>query len=461
MNALSDYIDEMLRDEAQRVVNVKEYFETLNQEKQKEPKEDKPVFPEIGNILNKIEKKLSNGVESVKCSNYGGTTIYGRASGVPIHNPEDAVEVAIKNNIQIMMPYKSWNAIFQEIGEDALYDAGILDLKQNFYKKKAQELLSCYGEFPLTGGTKYERCCTILYKEPRFDIEIPTEGNRFYRDRGIPMLLRFLKKEFVMKGDKIYTTPETLAMAVGLVNSRFNDKSELLKEVHPKLSEQMVYHFHLHCKPELDKVVFSLLDELQNGYKVIQYQKLHRIKTQTGEVFCSDSVTENIIKEAESYILERDFHTNRIVMVFFKRKKNEFYAAVVKYINQKYNLNWASYRNTVQIDNINDKSILELLKKMPKDAVVLRKLSEEINQRFHERMRKKIHADYDRTNKDADEKTEKFLKTIGERKDYQEFRSLGYSHEDAVDMVGLPSVYRVHKNCYEYQDILMDTIITI
>lgn len=388
--------------------------------------------------------------------------MYGRASGVRIHNPDDAVEVAIKNNIVLNKPYKSWNAIFREIGAKILYDAGILDLNQSFYKRKAQDLLSCYGEFKLTGKNKYERCCTVLHEKPRFELEIPTRGNRYYRDRGVPLLLRFLKKEFVINDTRTYyTSPETLAIAIGLVNGKFNARREAFKKENQNLTGAMVEHFYLHCKPELNKVIYSLLDELQNRHEVIHYQKLHWITFRTSGVRCSDDVDEAIIKEAENHILERDFQTKKISNVFFRRKKEQFYTEVVKYINQKYKLDWYSYKRTIKIVNINDEKIMSLLKKMPTDAAVLRKIMIEINQRFLKRMRKKIHADYDKTNQDADKKDKEYKEEPEKTDLYKKFCKMGYSHEDAIQKVRSTRAFRVHENCYEYQDMLMNLVIKI
>lgn len=418
------------------------------------------IFPELVRSINIAEKKVVKETPPIVHSASANKAMYGRASKVRIHNPEDAVEVAIKNNIETYVPYKSWNEIFSIIGKDVLYDAGILDLKHNFYKKKAQELLSHYGVFMLTGGTRYERCCTVLYEEPQFDIEIPTEGNRFYRDRGVPLLFPFLKKMFEMKGSTIYCTPEMLANAVGLVNSCYGMESKDLIESHPKLTGGIVHQFYLYSRPELDKVVYGLLDEVQNNYKVIRYQKLHWIKTNSGETFCSNDKQEQVIKDAEVYVLQRDFQTDRLATVFYRKKADAFYAAVIKHINQTYNLNWNSYKKTIQIDSINEERFIKLCMKMPSEAEALRKLALEINQRFHDRVRRKIYTEYDRTNKKADEEMEKYLATLDDNPVYQEYLSCFVPHEIAVKKAE-PKVFRVHPNCYEYQDILMDVVLKI
>lgn len=456
MNALSEYIDNMINDDERSKLAVKKYLETLKQQAQSE---ERPVLPELGSIPNKIEQRFPNRVENAKCENEN-KAMYGRASKVRIHNPEDAVEVAIKNNIETYVPYKSWNEIFSIIGKDVLHDAGILDLKQSFYKRKAQELLSHYGVFALTGGTKYERCCTVLYEKPKFDIEIITEGNRFYRDRGVPLLLRFLMKSFEVKGNKIYCTPEMIAVSVGMVNSHFDRNKKDLMEMHPKLTEGIVHQFYLYTSPELDKVVYGLLDEVQNNYKAIRYEKLHWIKTDTGEIFCTDNEQEQIIKEAENYVLQKDFHTDRISTVFYRKKADVFYAAVIKHINQTHNLGWASYKKTIQINSVNEERFLKLCMEMQSDAEVLRKLALEINQRFHDRVRRKIYAEYDRTNKKADKEMENYLATLDDNPVYQKYLSWFIPHEIAVKKAE-PKLFRVHPNCYEYQDILMDIVLKI
>ena len=409
-----------------------------------------PVYPELVNLLSRD-----------KNSQISIQTIYGKDSGIPIYDPNDSVEVAIKNNIALQKPYKSWNAIFDAIGHDILREAGILDLKQNFYRAKAQNLLSHYGEFPLTGRTKYERCCTTLFEKPQFEIEVPTEGNRFYRDRGVPLLLRFLATEFHSKGSCLYTSPEKLATVVGLVNNRYGEQSDTLKDTNPKFTCGIVSHFYLHCKPQLDKVVFSLLDELQSGYGAIHYRKMYRIITNEGFEIYSDYSLETIIKEAENLVLERDFHTTRLSTVFFRRKSDEFYKAVVEYINKQYNFDWRNYRNTIQINANDNQKIAALLNILPSDAAVLREYMVEINLRFLTRMHNVIHWDYDRTNEKADKQTEEFISTIAERSDYQELTSVGYTHEDAVKLLLPNTIFRIHKNCYEYQDCLMDTILSM
>lgn len=410
----------------------------------------KPVYPELVNLLSQD-----------KHSKISIRTIYGEASGVPIYDPNDSIEVAIKNNIALHKPFKSWNAIFDAVGHDVFREVGILDLKQNFYRAKAQNLLSHYGEFPLTGRTKYERCCTVLFETPQFDIEVPTEGNRFYRDRGVPLLLRYLSSEFQRKGSCLYTSPEKLASVVGLVNHRYGEQADTLKETNPKFTPGIVSHFYLHCKPQLDKVIFSLLDELQNGYGVIYYRKAYRIITTAGIELYSDHSLESIIKEAEKYILERDFQTTRLSTVFFKRKADVFYKAVVKRINELHNLNWCEYRKTIQINAVDSKKLLALLNVLPSDASVLRKYLSEINLRFLKRMHTVIHSDYDRTNDKADKQTEDFISTITGNSDYQLLTSVGYTHDEAVKVLLPRTIFRVHKNCYEYQNYLMDTILLL
>ena len=89
----------------------------------------------------------------------------------------------------------------------------------------------------------------------------------------IPLLAYYLLKK---KKDTIYTTVDELALWMGLVTINYKKMSlEELSNINPKITIAMLNQFYYRCKPELESIIFRLLDVLQDDYTALNLSLIH------------------------------------------------------------------------------------------------------------------------------------------------------------------------------------------
>ena len=386
----------------------------------------------------------------------------GAASGVAIYNPDDSLEVEIKNNIAISQEFKSMKKLFDAVN---ISNHGI-KINSGRQKKNATQILSQYILPEPTGRTKYSIKVSDIFEIPHY-IELDKHGgNRFYREKCIPLLLDYIIKIVGNIPEHIiYTTISDIARQTGIVNQNYGltEKNKEITDNNPKLTSYMISNFYFETRPILKSVLFGVLDELQDERSVLRYKQNYCIQTKTGYRTSNDKEDE-IITKAQRKIM-KEFNVKRISTVFKRKLQNKFYKRVIEYINKEYGFDWISYRNQIQINVFDIDGITELLEDLNITNTTLQQYRSEINQRLCSRAEKQIFANFDRTNRRAEKIIAEHEGQVTNTDTYTALKNDGYSDMEAIcvtelyDDIPRPKPYRVHRNCYDYQSQLIEILL--
>lgn len=198
---------------------------------------------------------------------------YESLSNVPIQNPDDITEVAIKTKTEIGKIFMDgYNEMFNLIGIENL---GIKDRKGNpltkldggKQKAKAQEIIKQYTEIIKRPDLKrYAIQQTDMFEMPHYIEKEDGRGKSgFYIEHLMPIMVYYLLQK---NENVIYTNVDELSCFVGLVTKNYKRISlKELAEINPRFTAAMLNQFYYRCKPELESVIFRVLDSLQDEYK--------------------------------------------------------------------------------------------------------------------------------------------------------------------------------------------------
>ncbi len=224
-----------------------------------------------------------------------------------------------------------------------------------------------------------------------------------------------LKKKMIDQKKHIqYTNVIQIARDIGLVDEKYrNIKYNELTEINPKFTIKMVNDFYGNANRELEKIVFKILDNLQDNHSVISYKKNFRIeknekiKTKKGtkvvEMVISSNDDENsIIRKAQAKAL-KEFNAKGLFTIYKRNQKKQFYKRVIDLINDIYGFNWISYRKQIEIQIEDLDALKELQNLYTNDVLQLENYLYESKQRFIKRLYNQSQADYERTNKKENE----------------------------------------------------------
>lgn len=400
-----------------------------------------------------IDKELTNVFKTV-CKNLNiefrdssGEIDTDTFSGVPIYNPDDKAEVAVKNNMIFGQMFKDLTEAFNLVG---LENLGVKNLNGGKQKQIALQVLSRYIDLPKVEGKKRARQVTDIYEIPHIPEKEDGRGKGgYYIDRIIPIMVNYLSNN---AENEIHSNVNELSKVMGIVGVKFKSLSyEQLAEINPKFTHAMVNQFYYRCKPEQEEIIFRILDKLQDDYSVISYYRNYNIVTTDGESYTSSKEDDVIIRQTQRKVL-KEFKANRILTIYQRKQEKRFYERVCELINETYNLRWVSYRQQIQIF-VDSEGLQEIAPQFILDEMTLHKNKQEVAQRFIKRIENRTLKDIQNTNLKADRKLSEW-ETEYEESEIKELVDLGLDYSKEIDE-WKPKPYRFHDNYAEIQKQLI------
>lgn len=383
----------------------------------------------------------------------GNGSDYENISGVPVYNPADKAEVAIKNNILIGQIFKSLKEIYSLVGLDNL---GVKSLDGGKQKQIAYETLCQYTDLQEIEGRKRAKQVVDIYEIPHL---IEKEDGRgkggFYIDRIVPIMVNYLS----CKTDtEILCNVNQLSKIVGIVGENFKSISyEQLAEINPKFTHAMINQFYYRCKPEQEEVIFRVLDKLQNDYSVISYYKNFRIVTDDGEIHTSSKQDDIIIRQTQRKVL-KEFGAKRILTIYQRKQEKRFFARVCELINEIYDLHWIGYHQQIQIF-VDAEGLQEIAPQFILDEITLQKNKAEVAQRFSKRIENRTLKDIQSTNSKADIQIAEWESDF-EQSEVKELVDLGFDYAKEIKEMK-PEPYKFHDNYKEIQRQLITILLGV
>lgn len=270
---------------------------------------------------------------------------------VPICNPNDMTEIAIKTKTEIGQVFMNgFREFFRTIGIDSLNMkdrkgnpiTDIAQLKGGKQKEKAQRIAKQYIDFIKRPDLKrYAIQISDIFEVPHYTEKDDRRGkNGFYREHIAPMLILFLLNS---GRDVIFTTVTKLSRIVGLVTMHYREITfDDALRIDSRFNAAMLHQFYFRCHPELRSIIFTILDSLQNDHKALNYYRNYCILTKDGTRHTSSKNEEIIITRTERKVLE-EFGAKHMMSIFRMDKAEEFYWRVCELINEKHGLDWSRY----------------------------------------------------------------------------------------------------------------------
>lgn len=358
----------------------------------------------------------------------------GLVPSVPIQNPDDVTEVAIKTKTQIGRIFESGRKeLVKTIGVKNLNMKDkegnlITDLhkvSKGKQKYKADEIINQYCDIQNRPDIKqYAIQIADIYIEPLLTVfdGRGKHSSGYYIKRLTPLIIdrlisideRISKKlrEKMQDQEKHiqYTNINKIARSIGLVDEKYrNIEYDRLIEINPKFTIKMVNDFYGNANRELEKIIYKILDNLQDNHSVISYKKNFRIekneliKTSKGiktvEMVISSNDDENsIIRKAQAKVL-KEFNAKGLFTIYKRNQKDKFYKRVVELINNTYGFDWKSYRKQIEIQIEDLDALKELQNAYTTDISQLEHYLYESKQRLIKRLYNQSQSDYERANK--------------------------------------------------------------
>ncbi len=359
---------------------------------------------------------------------------YELESNVPIQNPDDVTEVAIKTKTEIGQIFMNGRKeLIKIIGVENLNMKDregnlITDLQKiskGKRKSKADEIINQYYDIQNRPDIKqYAIQITDIYIEPLLTVfdGRGKHSSGYYIKRLTPLIIDRLifiderisqelrKKMLDQKKHIQYTNISQIARNIGLVDGKYrNIKYEKLSEINPKFTIKMVNDFYGNANREVEKIIFKILNNLQDNHSVISYKKNFRIEkneliktrkgTKTVEMVISSNDDENsIIRKAQAKVL-KEFNAKGLFTIYKRNQKDKFYNRVVELINDTYGFGWKSYRKQIEIRIEDLDALKELQDTYVSDKSQLDHYLYESKQRLIKRLYNQSQSDYERANK--------------------------------------------------------------
>lgn len=311
----------------------------------------------------------------------------------------DNLEKVIKSLITVGEVFKDKKTLYEKIGLDNL---GLSNLSGGDQKKKAWERISMCMRIEFVEEGKHPVFCAEIYESHKY-IEKPNGRgkNGVYIDRTVPILI----SELPITGT-IHTTRKQLIELMGMIKKcSYDDVKEELLKINNKITRAMYNQFDSRVKSITESVVYNTLNRIQKDYKFLKYKRKHKIRFNSGKTKLSNNMEIKIIEKAEKQILkEYDFESKFVI--YRKGLKNEYYKKVVELINEIYDYDWSEYRNVIEI-KLDTKLLLN--EKLKLQRMDIENLKCELRDVFRESLINKTEKEYEKTNKDADIKTDEWI----------------------------------------------------
>lgn len=367
---------------------------------------------------------------------------------------EDKLKVIIKELFCEGDVFKSKTEIYLKIGLDNL---GIKNLNGGKQRNLAFDIVSQYMRIELLDAKKHLVVCAEIYDEPKYMIREDNRGRHgFYIDRTIPILISTFKSK-----ESQQFTMNQISKMVGLSQYSivsYDAHKDELQNLNSKITSNMFNQFNTRYKRVAEKVVYGALDRLAN-YEVITYKRRYFITTEKETRKISNDITEKIIKQAETEILDKYEFDNKY-LVYSKGKQKSFYDDVLKLINNKHNLKWKRYISIIDI-----KFDIKKLKKYKNDiSDDVEMLKKEIREHFASYLVNVTEIAYQNRNALADIELEEWISNknninVGELivdKNLKEWYDAGaYTDEEILEM-HKPKIFKYHSNYLDIQSAIIE-----
>ena len=309
----------------------------------------------------------------------------------------DKLEELIKGLFAAGEIYKSKVEIYRKIG---LENLGLSNLNGGMQKQKAFDVVSQYMLIVPAKEVGREVVIAEIFETPKYIVKTDNRGRRgVYVDRTVPICINALAKK---NSTVVIMTVDGMALKFGLLKQRLSYdayKDELLR-INEKISRKMYGYFYDRCRPIVERIVFTTLEQLENEHKVIEYDKVYQITKKSGEQFISVKVDKEIIAECEKKTLAL-FGVDKITQIHRKGKANEFYSKVIETINDIYELEWQGYSKAIRI-YIQEDKIRELCHNLKLTEELIVEMKEAVKEQFIKYLQNKTLNDFMKTNELAD-----------------------------------------------------------
>ncbi len=432
------------------------------------------------NILFRKGRAIMNDEKGIEKSNKS-------LSGVPIQNPEDITEVAVKTKTEIGQIFPNgFNELIKTIGVENLnmkdrHGYLITDGRKIFKGKrryKAEEILKQYVDIYKMPEERYAIQIADIYIEPFLTVfdGRGKHSSGYYIKRLTPLIInkfllinerisQELKKEMEKQGRYVqHTNVSQIARDIGLVDEKYgNIKYDELADINPKFTIKMVSDFYGNANRELEKIIFKILDNLQDNYSVISYKKnfcIHKneqIGTKTIEMTISSNDDENsIIRKTQVKVL-KEFNAKGLFTIYKRNQQKQFYKRVVELINTTYGFNWINYWKQIEIQIEDPDALKKLQNEYITDISQLDNYLYESKQRLIKRLCNLSQADYKCANKkEISEKKAAILENPDISNEFKELLECDlYTIEDMI-CCGIISKEEL-PNAYHYWESNLDT----
>ena len=342
--------------------------ESLNQFFYSENYSDEQKRNYINNIFSALMRSLNN-VDNSENQLQPQTT-----TEVTISNPNDKTEVAIKTNISIgQISERGWQGFYDLIGGVEMLGmkkhngSPITELKGGKQKSQAQKIMKQYLDVaPRTDLGRYALQATDIFETPILSV-FDGRGKHsigYYSKRLFPIFIDYLIN--IYNGEnQIYTNVSRLARDINIVNKRYKTKKDFTN-INEKFTIKMMNRFYSKANRELEMILYRMLDNLQDNYSVISYEKNFCIFTQDGKLHTSTASEKSIIRKSQAKIL-KEFNAKSMFVIFVRNQAEEFFKRTTEYINDTFNLDWIKYKNQIEINIEDIDSLIELRETFFKD----------------------------------------------------------------------------------------------
>lgn len=269
---------------------------------------------------------------------------------VAISNPDDKTEVAIKTNIAIgQISERGWQGFYDLIGGVEMLGmkkhngSPVTELTGGKQRATAQKIIKQYADFTERKDIGQNALqATDIFETPILSV-FDGRGKHsigFYSKRLFPIFIDYLIN--IYNGEnQIYTNVTRLAKDIRIVDKKYKTRNDFTN-INEKFTIKMMNLFYSKANKELEQVLFRMLDNLQDNYSLISYEKNFCIFTPDGKTHTSTANEKSIIRKSQAKIL-KEFNTNKMFVIFRRNQTVQFYKRVTEYINETYNLDWIKY----------------------------------------------------------------------------------------------------------------------
>lgn len=323
---------------------------------------------------------------------------------VAIQNPNDITEVAIKENLSIGQIFNNGYAeLYRTIGGVKMLGMKkhngtvVEELKGGKQKGLAKSIIKQYIDTAEREDVgRYSIQITDIFEQPIISV-FDNRGKHtvgFFSKRLLPTLITYLVRAY--DDEQICTNVAKLSRDIGIVDKRYKTKQDFT-QIDSRFTVKMVNRFYGKTNRELELIVYRMLDNLQDNYSCISYEKNFWITTDDWDSHTSSASEKSIIRKSQSKVL-KEFGASKMFTIFARNQAEDFYNRVIEYINQTYDLNWIKYKNQIEITIEDIDALKELQESLIKDGHQPVQALTEARSRLVTKLYRTIQSDFQKAN---------------------------------------------------------------